>query len=268
VKEINNTARITSLLKAKSLETQITGIPTLQLSELEISKLPEIHLPENRRLGHLAEHIVSELIKASENYRMLYENLQIIQDKQTIGELDFIIQHTSTQKIIHVELAYKFYLYDPTLATESIKNWIGPNRKDALHEKIEKLQQKQFPLLYHEATQAKLPEIDLKNISQQLCLIAYLFLPYHHQIPLESDFQEAVQGYYMNFETFATLHQAEKTYYIPPKKAWGIDPATHTTWSTFETIKEEITQKLAQKHAPMCWVKHHNTFEIIFIVWW
>jgi hypothetical protein len=265
---MNLKSRIESILNAPILSAEITGIPTFLLSELQLEQLPKVTLPKHRRLGHLAERVVSELIKASTNYKMLYENLQIIQHKNTIGELDFIIQHKTTQKIIHVEFAYKFYLYDPSISSESTKNWIGPNRKDTLYEKLEKLQQKQFPLLYHEATKAKVPELDVATISQQLCLLVYLFLPYASKLTLNAELQAAVKGYYMDFETFCGKHHDEKMYYIPSKKEWGIDPATHETWNSFKIIKEEIKQKLSQKHAPKCWMKHGNSFELFFIVWW
>jgi hypothetical protein len=31
-----------------------------------------------------------------------------------------------------MELAYKFYLFDPSISSEPINNWIGPNRNDSL----------------------------------------------------------------------------------------------------------------------------------------
>jgi hypothetical protein len=35
-----------------------------------------------------------------------------------------------------MELAYKFYLFDPSISSEPINNWIG-NRNDSLQEKLE-----------------------------------------------------------------------------------------------------------------------------------
>ncbi|WP_114903871.1 DUF1853 family protein [Kordia sp. SMS9] len=265
---MNTTSRISSIIHATQLETSLTGIPTFSLSELQITTLPEVQLPTNRRLGHLVEKVVSELIKASENYNMLYENVQIIQHKNTIGELDFIIQQKATTKIIHLELAYKFYLFDPTFSANASKNWIGPNRKDALHEKLEKLQQKQFPLLYHEATKAKLPTINVQKITQKLCVLANLFVPYQATLKLNSTFQKAIKGVYMNFEIFTRLDNSAKAYYIPPKKAWGIDPSEHEVWTDFKGVKASILENLSAKRSLLCWQKHNATFETFFIVWW
>ncbi|MCH2193148.1 DUF1853 family protein [Kordia sp.] len=265
---MNSKLRIESVLNATLLSNVIVTIDDFNLSVLKLKKFPEIELPNNRRLGHLVEIIVSELIKASENYTILHENLQIIQNKNTIGELDFIIKNLETQEIIHLELAYKFYLFDPTLSSNVKHCWIGPNRKDALHEKLEKLQQKQFPLLYHEITKSHLPNIHIKNITQKLCILAYLFVPYQYKVQLHNDYQEAVKGYYMDFEMFKQLDHPEKNYYIPTKKEWGINPATHTNWFDFLTTEKTILENLSAKHSLLCWQKQGSSFENFFIVWW
>jgi len=125
-------SRIVSILKANSLDYSITGLHAFNLSELSLATDLEFQLPTNIRLGHLAERIVSELIKSSSNYKVLYENIQVIEDKNTIGEIDFIIEEIITKRVIHMELAYKFYLFDPSISSEPINNWIGPNRNDSL----------------------------------------------------------------------------------------------------------------------------------------
>ena len=106
-------SRIASVLKANSLDFSITGLQTFNLSELDLITDLEFQLPNNIRLGHLVEKIVSELIKLSSNYKVLYENIQVIDGKKTVGEIDFIIEELKTKALIHVELAYKFYLFDP-----------------------------------------------------------------------------------------------------------------------------------------------------------
>ena len=120
-------SRIASILKANSLDYSIAGLHTFNCSTASSFEL-EFKLPNNIRLGHLAEKIVSELIKSSANYKVLYENIQIIDGKKTIGEIDFIIEELKTKALIHMELAYKFYLFDPSISSEPINNWIGPNR--------------------------------------------------------------------------------------------------------------------------------------------
>ncbi|MFT5618148.1 MAG: hypothetical protein ACI85I_001379 [Arenicella sp.] len=261
-------SRITSILKTASLDSSITALPTFSLSELELETELEFDLPTNLRLGHLAERIVSESIKSSSNYKMLYENTQLIEDKRTIGEIDFIIENSSTKQLTHVELAYKFYLFDPSISPELINNWIGPNRNDSLKEKLEKLKSKQFPLLYHNCAKSKFKNIALDDVSQKLCLLTSLFIPYKYNEIFDSSYAKAIKGFYLSFETFTHHHKATKTYYLPPKKEWGMNPSENETWSGFEDIKEQIEVSMKEKQAPLCWQKYEDSYLAFFIVWW
>lgn len=261
-------SRIASILKANSLDFSSSGLPTFNLSQLNLAPNLEFQLPSNLRLGHLAEKIVSALIKSSTNYQVIHENIQVIEDKKTIGEIDFIILDKNLHQLIHLEVAYKFYLFDPSISSEPINNWIGPNRNDSLKEKLEKVKRRQFPLLYHRATKSKLENIELEEVSQVLCLLASLFIPYGYQANFGPIYEKAIKGYYLNMASFIGLDHSEKTYYLPSKKEWGMDPAENETWTTFNGIEEYLTTSLKEKKAPLCWQKQGNSYLAFFIVWW
>jgi len=265
---MNNKARITSLLNAQSLDFSITGMETFQLSDLDLEITPDIALPANVRLGHLAEKIVSGLIVASSNFDMVDENIQIIEEKRTVGELDFIVKNIDNQQIIHLELAYKFYLLDPSLSAEPINIWIGPNRNDSLKEKLNKLKRKQFPLLYHPNVRARLNEIEVKDFSQALCLLASLYIPYESKVDLSPAYAKAVKGYYLDLETFASLDNRSKTYHLPAKKEWGIEPADNEIWAGFKTVEEALVNSFREKQARLCWQRDGDSYSEFFIVWW
>ncbi|SHF98489.1 hypothetical protein SAMN05444396_103258 [Flavobacterium segetis] len=261
-------SRIASIMKAKSLDSSITGCQTFNLSELDLVSHLEFQLPINLRLGHLIERIVAELIRSSTKYKLLYENIQIIEDKKTIGEIDFIIQDENTKQCIHLELAYKFYLYDPSISVEPINNWIGPNRNDSLKEKLEKLKTKQFPILYHDCTATLLNTLAIHEVSQALCFLVSLFIPFDYQGIYHPVFQKAIKGYYINVETFKSLNSVDKTYYLPIKTEWGIDPTENETWTDFNDVVKYIYLSIKQKQSPLCWQKHKNSYLQFFIVWW
>lgn len=263
-----NKSRVASILKTNCLDSSVTGLPTFDLSSLKLAGEQDFQLPTNVRLGHLAEKVVSELIKSSINYKVLYENIQLIEDKRTIGEIDFILKELESNKLIHMELAYKFYLFDPSISSEPIRNWIGPNRNDSLQEKLEKLKEKQFPLLYHECSKAKFTTIEVNEVSQVLCLLASLFVPYDFKAKLSSEYEKAIRGYYLDLETFTSLNDSTKTYYLPSKKEWGIDPSENDTWIDFEDIQNNISVCIEEKQAPLCWQKQGDTYSAFFIVWW
>ncbi|MBC8754866.1 DUF1853 family protein [Kordia sp. YSTF-M3] len=265
---MNSKHRIASILKANTLAAEITGLQTFHLSELNLTTELEFELPTKLRLGHLAEKIVAELIKSSTNYKVLYENIQIRENKNTIGELDFIIENILTKQLIHLELAYKFYLFDPTIAEETMHNWIGPNRNDSLKEKLDKLKRKQFPLLYHNCTKSTLNDIETDKVTQALCLLVSLFIPYKYNESFSPVYEKAIKGYYFNFETFVSLDNSAKTYYVPTKKEWGMDPSENEIWTDFAGVENYIRICMKENQAPLCWQKHNDLYITFFIVWW
>jgi len=265
---MNTRSRIVSILKADNLDTSVTGLPSFNLSALDVPTNLEFPLPTNVRLGHLAEKVISQLIKLSTNYQVLYENVQVMEEGKTIGEIDFIIEEIDTKKQTHLELAYKFYLFDPSISSKAINNWIGPNRNDSLIEKLEKLKTKQFPLLYHDGTRSTLSDIDIDDVSQALCLLVSLFVPYEYKLNFSPAYTNAIEGYYINFDTFINLDHSQKTYYLPTKKEWGMDPSENEIWEGFSAVERGITNSLQEKQALLCWQKHGEEYSTLFIVWW
>ena len=99
----------------------------------------EQHLAKtkSKRLGHRFEALVSFWLSISPNFKLMQQNIQIIEGGRTFGEIDFIILEISSGKIIHLEVCVKFYL-----GTEPFKDpyrWFGTNTKDQLGRKLDHL---------------------------------------------------------------------------------------------------------------------------------
>ncbi len=265
---MNLKARIASLFQSPILGREITGYEPFRLSELEIESEPHFDLPKNLRLGHLVEKTVAQCIEASSNYRLLHESIQLIDEKQTLGEIDFILEETESKRIIHMELAYKFYLYDPSISTTPTQNWIGPNRNDSLHLKLKKLREKQFPLLHHKAIESQMAGLAISEISQKLCFMASLFLPYHQEVDLEQCYQKAVKGYYLNYDEFKNLDHSGSSYHLPLKKEWGIDPSENQNWCSYDELNEDLSRSINDRRSRMCWQKDGDSHRTFFVVWW
>ena len=263
-----NKPRISSILNTNSLDYSTTGLHSFNLKDLKLSGELNFELPTNLRLGHLAEKIVSNLIKASSNYKIVYENIQFIEDKQTIGEIDFILSEIETEQLIHLELAYKFYLFDPNHSSYELNNWVGPNKNDSLIQKLKKTATKQFPLLFSQAAQRKLNEIDLEKVSQQLCLLASLYVPYNNKTEFNSNIQKGIKGYYLNLKKFKSLNKQGKSYYVPSKKEWGIEPSDNKEWYILKEVETVIETSISEKRSLLCWEKHNNSYTQFFITWW
>ncbi|MFO7720908.1 MAG: DUF1853 family protein [Gillisia sp.] len=245
--------------------------PEFSLPEaIDLQKaLPE--LETNYVLGKRMERFFEFLLKNSRNIKVLKSNIQIQQKKITLGELDFLAEDIILDQKHHIELVYKFYVYDPSFENE-LDRWIGPNRKDSLLQKIEKLKQRQFPILFKPETIKALSLLDLKaeEFAQSVCFKASLFIPkgmeYTHSMQLN---KKCISGFWLHFEAFTAEEYSGYNYYIPIKQDWPVHPEFSEKWVSYAAIKEEILFQHQKKRSPLVWIrKNSREFERMFIVWW
>lgn len=228
-------------------------------------------LETNYVLGKRMERFFEFLLKNSRTIKVLKSNIQIRQDKITLGEIDFLAKDISLDQKHHIELVYKFYVYDPSYENE-LERWIGPNRNDSLLQKIEKLKQRQLPILFKPEAKEALSLLDLKaeELAQSVCFKASLFIPkafeYTHSLLLN---QKCISGFWLHFEEFTSEEYGRYTYYMPDKQDWPVQPEFSEKWFSFADIKKEILFQHQKKRAPLVWIKKNSReFERIFIVWW
>lgn len=242
------------------LQTEITLPNILDFSNYQNTK--------HHRLGKLCEYFLETALYQIPNYEVLVNNLQIQPDPQhTLGELDFIIN--TPEGITHVELAYKFYLYNPYIKNE-LERWIGPNLKDAFVKKLEKLKNKQLPILQHSVCKSILKEkqIDVQNITQKLIFKAQLYIPLSLQKHTFSYINnDCIAGYYISYKEIDFLFPLA-LYHVPIKQNWLINPRNNNDWKTFVEVKPLITEQIEQEHSPLIWIKRGEIFERFFITFW
>lgn len=219
----------------------------------------DMEIDSKQRLGSYIERFVSCQLQKNKAIKVLKENIQITSNKVTLGEIDCLL--LKNNKPIHLEIAYKFYLYDPSVGKTNIEHWIGPNRKDSLIHKLEKLKRKQLPLLHSEECQNYLKGINLKSkdISQQVYFKAQLFVPLSMDKTYHKINPDCIVGFYIN-RTELEQFRNEK-FYIPNKKDWLIIPHTHVKWLNFEEFKTQSEIYLQREFSPLCWIKL-NTGEL------
>ncbi|AFL79870.1 protein of unknown function (DUF1853) [Aequorivita sublithincola DSM 14238] len=228
----------------------------------------EFVFPKNSVLGMQAEACFEAYLKQSKNYELLAANIQINGEIETLGELDYIVRNLKTEEIVHIELACKFYLYEQNADTSEEEKWIGPNRKDTLFDKLEKLKLKQFPLLYKDETIQKLQTLHIEiPTSQQLCLKTFLFLPKKMSAEkFPKAFHDCIVGYYINSSHFEKDETA--LYAIPNKKEWLLPIDEMNNWHTFSETKQLIETQLKIKKSPLIYKKTPHNIERFFIIWW
>ncbi len=243
----------------------------LNLKQFEITRpffKMNIAVNENLRLGKYVERLVSFQLAQQDNIAILDENIQIQNGKITVGELDVLL--ISAHKPIHLEVVYKFYLYDATVGNSELYHFIGPNRKDALMEKLTKLKTKQLPLLFSKACASYLSALGLKaeDMEQHVCFKAQLFVPFNNQnIILKTLNTNCIIGFYIKQNELK--HLAGCKFYIPNKKDWLVVAHTQVHWLNFKTFAGIANDYFEQKFSPLCWIKFSNgELKKIFLVWW
>lgn len=262
-------------LKTRSVSTQtlITDVQNFDFStnkELVFSDA-ELEIPERLMLGKRAERYFSEWLRRSSEFELIAENIQVIDQKQTLGEFDSIVRRKSDDQLIHIELVYKFYLFDPSIKGNEFEHWIGPNRGDRLDFKLDKLQNHQFPLLHSEPARSILKNlsIDSSNIKQQVLFLANLFAPINHPVDFKKVNENAIEGTWMNMADWKRRSNSNFTFSIPVKMDWFSRELIQSEWLSQDETEEKIKSLHAQKRSPLVYSKDEKGNQRRdFVVWW
>ena len=244
----------------------VLGLKQLELSTKKATVFNET-IPNNLRLGKRVERFVSHDLKQHETIDILIENIQIQNKKITIGELDCILKFD--KKSIHLEVVYKFYLFDEQVGTTELDHWIGPNRNDSLIDKLTKLKEKQLPLLYNPLTKPILDALNLKvdKLQQFVFFKAQLFIPYQKEVEFTLLNRECANGFYVHVSEIVQFTDCK--FYIPPKIDWLLEVQTQVKWLTYSLFSDEIHQITKKKTSPLCWIKFPNgKIQKFFVIWW
>ena len=235
--------------------------------ETKFTKI-DIEINEKLRLGKYIERFVSYQLEQEKSIDIICENIQIQKEKITLGELDCIL--LKDKKPIHLEIIYKFYLFNSDVGETEIEHFIGPNLKDSLVQKLVKLKEKQLPLLYSDecVTYLKSINLNINEIEQQVYFMAQLFVPYSKiNTQLSTLNQDCVIGFYINKIELEQFKECK--FYIPNKKDWLMIPHQSLHWINFNQFKESANEYLEREFSPLCWLKKSNgEINKFFLIWW
>lgn len=250
--------------------SEVSSFPYLpyELKKVSLQKVPsDLHLPPTMVLGKRMEQFFKYYVMHFSGEEILAHNEQIIHEKRTLGELDFLLKNATSGEISHVELVYKFYLYDPDIPAEA-ERWTGPNHRDNLTRKLNRLRHKQFPLLHREETGPLLNRLGInpEEVEQKICFKANFFLPWDPDNPKSLD---RIQGSWLKASEFTGSFFQAGSFFSPKKPDWPILPHHNTTWYSFKEIRTEIERLLEKEQSPLVWMKTRNgQYLRFFVVWW
>ncbi|MBZ9650455.1 DUF1853 family protein [Psychroflexus montanilacus] len=258
----------------------IDQLPGSKITAFEFEALSETRVIEDfpydearvfNFLGKRAEIFFKYYLQLSNPYKQIAYSLQVIDEKTTLGEFDFICEDKVLEETLHVELVNKIYLYDDNLHENPDYCWIGPNRRDRFIDKLEKLKTQQFPLLYHPLAESSLKELNIDpwKVKQKLCFKAILFLPEYCNTRFFTTNLEAVAGYFYTLEEFLNKKWKNNTFFIPKKINWFTDESQHTKWNSYSKTLFQLQEFMEQKQSVMLFRRNKKgETRKCFVVWW
>lgn len=232
----------------------------------------DLSITSNTVLGKRAEVFFTAMILKSGNYRLIASQIQLIQDGITLGEMDFLIEENAGNRLIHVELAYKFYLLDNRVLNKMAR-WVGPNLRDSLERKWLKLQQVQFPKLYSASAISILRNLGIENqlIDQSLCMPMQLFLPFGEskRIMGTDELSGCYSGRWISFVDFESESWKDYSFFIPEKEDWFVNPELCEIWISKADIMPVISEKINSLRSPLLWIRlNENITTRLFVTFW
>lgn len=133
---------------------------------------------KSTRLGLYFEALWLFFLQHDPDYEVLANNLLVYKDRRTLGEFDLIYRDKCRNRVIHLELALKYYLSDPASHMPyAARDWLGPNNIDRLDLKVKHLLEHQTHLSDTPQALSLLGSLGIGDIEKQVVIKGQLF--YH-----------------------------------------------------------------------------------------
>ncbi|CAH0525105.1 DUF1853 family protein [Vibrio hippocampi] len=144
---------------------KVNIVECLPITASNLRDLPDTY-EGNRRLGFLYQELCRRLFDLSSEHNVVAEEVQLQENGQTQGAIDFLIEN-SQQQVEHWEVAIKFYLlYDGI--------WYGPNSQDQLDKKLSRMLTHQLMMSERASFREQFP--DFTTVSKHLLLQGRLYI--------------------------------------------------------------------------------------------
>jgi len=174
-----------------------------------------------QKLGYLYEDALWVMLESTPRYECLERGLQIRRETgETLGELDFLVRDLSSDQLIHLELAVKFYL-----AVETADGFLlpGPDARDNYYRKLKKMRLHQLLLT------EKFPELLPESVRDEAIIVQQLvqgciFDHVNASRPVEAEFLNPIgrRGKWLLSTECAEYFGSNAQLEIIPKPLWPV----------------------------------------------
>lgn len=200
------------------------------------------------RLGSYFEGLWAFAFTHHPDYELLTHNLPLRDASRTLGALDFVVQHLSSDTTEHWEIAVKFYLQVDG------EHWVGPGLRDRLDIKLARMRDHQLPIAHSPRGQQLLAQQGIRIARQWALMPGRLFRPLAPELaPLPVDINARCAGYWWaTAEQFTQEFSARQLLWTPlAKRTWLADRGySVSTEFSCEKLAERLLA--GEQHSPVC----------------
>ncbi len=171
-------------------------------------------------LGHRFESLLAFFFSNSPQFNLLHRNVLLMQDKNTRGEIDFIVEDLENHELLHIEVACKYYIGQHN--TSAWRDWIGPNGHDSLMLKMEKLHQ-QVRIFSTVPGKIFLEENKLAQPNSMVLLKGFFFHHFsrmQHAVPPVDAHPHYNSGWYIFDHELSVFNDSISQWLVLPKTYW------------------------------------------------
>lgn len=146
----------------------------------ELDSAPEqltawLEARRGRLLGHYFEALIEYWLRHWRRMTVHAVRLQVRSEERAIGEFDFLFRDRFRDIDYHWESAVKFFLR--FRHPDGRYEWLGPNPRDTLQNKLDKVFGQQLPLARDPAATPILARLGIGGLSSRAFIKGYLFYP-------------------------------------------------------------------------------------------
>ncbi len=197
-------------------------------------------LNQEQKLGHLYEDALAVVLESTPRYDVLARGLPIRQDAgHTLGELDYLLKDLVSGRMIHLELAVKFYL---AVETDSGLRLPGPDARDHYFRKLERMRSHQLLLVDKFRDLFPAPFREQEFEVQQL-VHGCIFNHVRASAPAEAEFlnPNGRRGKWLHAEECVEYFGKNSSLEVIPKPLW---PASMEAMSDIELDRWQIDEDI------------------------
>jgi len=204
--------------------------------------LQQIQRQRFRKLGPYFEALIGGWLQHHPAYELVARGQAIREGNRTLGEIDFLYWEKASAKLIHLEVAVKFYLSQG--GQTSWDDWVGPNPIDRLDRKWPRMQHHQATLLRQPAGQAWLSAQGLPAPEARVlikgCLFTHATVP-GRVIPDRAYTKHIHGGWLRQHEAAVALTHISPRWQAMPRLNW-LAPPPQVKEAELSTVAQVVAQ--------------------------